>query len=52
MQVINLQVKLYVSDDFDADDIVQEMEYSFKHDEIQLTEIAEILYVKQTESNF
>ena len=52
MQVINLQVKLYVSDNCDTDEVVQEMEYSFEHDEIQLTEIAEILYVKQADSNF
>ena len=52
MQVIDLHVKLYVSDDCDTDAVVQEMEYSFEHDEIQLTEIAEIMHVKQTDSNF
>ena len=51
MQVINLQVKLYVSDDCDVDEVVQEMDYSFEHEEIELTEIAEIINVKQTDSN-
>lgn len=52
MQVINLHVKLYVDDDSDADEVVQEMDYSFEHDKIQLTEISEVMYVKQTEYNF
>ena len=52
MQVINLQVKLYVSDDCDTDAVVQEMDYSFEHDEVRLTEITEILYVKQTDYTF
>ena len=52
MQVINLHVKLYVSDGCDADEVIQEMEYDFDHEEIQLTEITEILGVQQTDSNF
>lgn len=49
MKVVNLHVKLYISDDRDAYEVIEEMTYDFDHEAIQLTEIAEILSVKQTD---
>lgn len=51
MKVINLQVKLYVDDSCEADDIVESMTYEFEHEAIQLTEIAEVLSVKELDYN-
>lgn len=47
MKVINLVVKLYVDDSYDPDEIIEDMNYDFEHEAIQLTEIAEVLSVKQ-----